>query len=54
MMNRIKNFLLILFACACIISYGQDIQVYPTNWFTGMQWNKVQLIVRSAQPRWVR
>jgi glycosidase len=49
MMNRIKNFLLILFACACIISYGQDIQVYPTNWFTGMQWNKVQLIVRSAQ-----
>ena len=26
---------------------AQDIKVYPTNWWVGMKWNKVQLLVFS-------
>jgi glycosidase len=28
-------------------SYAQHAQLYPTNWFTGMKWNKVQVLVRG-------
>ena len=28
--------------------HAQYANIYPTNWFTGMQWNKVQLIVRGG------
>lgn len=28
--------------------YAQDINVYPTNWWIGMKWNKVQLLLRST------
>ncbi|GAC1537091.1 MAG: glycoside hydrolase family 13 protein [Sediminibacterium sp.] len=28
-------------------AFSQYAQLYPTNWFTGMKWNKVQLIVRG-------
>lgn len=31
-----------------IVLHAQYAQIYPTNWFTGMQWNKVQLIVRGG------
>ena len=27
--------------------HAQYAQLYPTNWFTGMKWNKVQILVRS-------
>ena len=27
------------------ISQAQYAKLYPTNWFTGMKWNKVQLLV---------
>lgn len=30
-------------------SFAQDnVEVYPTNWWVGMKWNKVQLMVRST------
>lgn len=47
-MYKRKTILLALAFGACIIAYSQDIQVYPTNWFIGMQWNKVQLVVKST------
>ncbi len=28
-------------------SFSQNIQIYPTNWWVGMKWNKVQLLIRS-------
>jgi glycosidase len=28
-------------------TYAQSIEVYPTNWWVGMKWNKVQLLIRS-------
>lgn len=44
-------FRVILLVFGIIISVGsvnaQQIKLYPTNWFTGMQWNKVQVVVRS-------
>lgn len=46
-MNIRKRILFALAFGTCIIATAQDIQVYPSNWFTGMQWNKVQLIVKS-------
>lgn len=27
--------------------HAQHAQLYPTNWFTGMKWNKVQVLVRG-------
>ena len=36
--------------CFCLLvsfSYAQYAKLYPTNWFTGMHWNKVQLLVRG-------
>jgi len=27
---------------------NNNIQLFPTNWFTGMKWNKVQLLVRNT------
>ncbi len=31
----------------CSFSNAQEIKVYPTNWWVGMKWNKVQLLVFS-------
>jgi len=28
-------------------SFSQTVEVYPSNWWVGMKWNKVQLMVRS-------
>jgi glycosidase len=36
--------------CLFLISYlsfAQQIKCYPTNWWTGMKWNKVQIMVHS-------
>ena len=30
-----------------ILTIGQ-VELYPTNWYTGMKWNKVQILVRST------
>ena len=35
------------FHCLLLSLNAQYAQVYPTNWFTGMKWNKVQLLVHG-------
>lgn len=37
--------LTILFFCSLIVN-AQQPDLYPTNWWTGMKWNKVQILVR--------
>ena len=37
----------ILFLIIGVLLYGQQVAVYPTNWWVGMKWNKVQLMVRG-------
>ncbi|MCW3088704.1 MAG: neopullulanase, partial [Sediminibacterium sp.] len=37
-----------LLCAGIIVSHAQYAQVYPTNWFTGMKWNKVQILVRGG------
>ncbi|HRH60669.1 MAG TPA: alpha-amylase family glycosyl hydrolase, partial [Chitinophagaceae bacterium] len=38
--------------CICVFiassAFTQYAEVYPTNWFTGMKWNKVQLLLRGS------
>jgi glycosidase len=29
-------------------SFAQNVEVYPTNWWVGMKWNKVQLLIRAT------
>ena len=45
-----KNKLLPAFFISCFyvtISFAQYATVYPANWWAGMKWNKVQLIIRG-------
>jgi glycosidase len=43
-----KKLLSALLAAACLLSANaQSLEAYPTHWFTKMQWNKIQVIVRS-------
>lgn len=30
-----------------LVSFAQYAKLYPTNWYTGMKWNKVQVLVRG-------
>lgn len=32
----------------CVVSFSQYAELYPTNWYTGMKWNKVQVLVRGT------
>src|SRR5688572_1687105 len=41
-----KVFIFILFLAVKNLA-AQHAQVYPTNWWTGMKWNKVQLLIRG-------
>ncbi|MEP6713630.1 MAG: cyclomaltodextrinase N-terminal domain-containing protein, partial [Ferruginibacter sp.] len=44
-----KNFFFtILFFGFLLASSAQNINVYPTNWWTGMKWNKVQLLLHGS------
>ncbi len=45
-MNK-RLFFLSLFSLVVSFSYAQYAKLYPTNWFTGMHWNKVQILVRG-------
>ena len=46
---RLKYFLLLI-CCHCYCSsFSQYAEIYPTNWWAGMKWNKVQLLIRGAQ-----
>ena len=42
---------IVLFATCCFLFSGivksQNIQIYPSNWWVGMKWNKVQLLIKS-------
>lgn len=31
-----------------LVSFSQYAELYPTNWYTGMKWNKVQVLVRGT------
>src|SRR6478735_3807965 len=43
------TFLLVLFlATIAPAVLGQSIDIYPTNWWTGMKMNKLQLLLRST------
>ena len=44
---KIKSFLLLVSVSSLTLAVSQPLEVYPTHWFTKMNWNKVQLIVRS-------
>jgi len=33
--------------CICLSSFSQYAELYPSNWYTGMKWNKVQILVRG-------
>src|SRR3954469_21137592 len=35
------------FVFAVSFSFAQFAEIYPTNWWVGMKWNKVQLLVRG-------
>ncbi len=43
-----KSFLFIFSLLSIAILHAQNIWVYPTNWWIGMKWNNVQLLIRSA------
>lgn len=44
-----KHFVLaVLLAVIGSWSFAQYATLYPTNWYTGMKWNKVQILVRGA------
>lgn len=40
--------LFFLFLFSIITIFAQDVHVYPSSWWTGMKWNKVQLLLHSA------
>ncbi len=39
---------LLILLFATIQSFAQTPELYPTNWFTGMKWNKVQILVHGS------
>jgi glycosidase len=45
--KQITSFLTGGFLLCCSLLHAQDIKIYPTNWWVGMKWNKVQLLVYS-------
>ena len=46
-MKRIVFFLLFIFWCANIFAQNTSVNCYPTNWWTGMKWNKVQIMIHG-------
>lgn len=47
-MNRLVNMIGCLLL-AFSLQAQSNIELYPTNWFVGMKWNKVQVIVRNKE-----
>lgn len=41
--------LLLIIQSVFFTSRSQDVKVYPSNWFAGMKWNKVQLLVDGRE-----
>jgi len=46
-MKRIVFFILFNFCCAIIFAQNTSVNCYPTNWWTGMKWNKVQIMIHG-------
>ncbi|MGN6542391.1 MAG: glycoside hydrolase family 13 protein [Ginsengibacter sp.] len=46
-MKRIVFFLLFIFWCVNIFAQNTSVNCYPTNWWTGMKWNKVQIMIHG-------
>ena len=42
-----SSFLLSLCLGFVILSHGQDYKCYPTNWWVGMKWNNVQVMIHG-------
>ena len=43
-----KKFVVVdLFICFFFVANAQYATLYPANWYIGMKWNKVQVIVKS-------
>lgn len=47
-MKRVFIISVILF-CGCLFSYAQqtEYKCYPTHWWTGMKWNKLQIMIQG-------
>jgi glycosidase len=43
-----NSFLLFCLLVTTVFVSAQYAKVYPTNWFTGMKWNKVQLLIHGT------
>jgi hypothetical protein len=43
-------FLWLFFLCILNFSFSQNVEVYPSNWWVGMKWNKVQLMLHETRP----
>src|SRR5438045_1028874 len=46
-----KFYTIFSFAFVVNFSVAQSLEVYPTNWWTGMKWNKVQLLIRNKESK---
>ncbi len=44
---RIKSIFFFLANCFALFAAAQQVECYPVNWFTGMKWNKVQVLLKS-------
>ena len=42
-----KNFAFFILIFIIHLSFGQHVEIYPTNWWVSMKHNKVQLLIRS-------
>ncbi|MBS1927385.1 MAG: glycoside hydrolase family 13 protein [Chitinophagaceae bacterium] len=43
-----KIFFAFLFSCICLLTFAQDAtHFYPTHWWAGMKWNKIQVMVHG-------
>jgi len=50
-----KKIFLILYSSFFILnfSFSQNVEVYPSHWWVGMKWNKVQLMLRDNRPDFI-
>ena len=48
-MRKIISTLLLLLCFISFKSIAQQTQLYPTNWWIGMKWNKVQILVYNSE-----
>lgn len=51
-MQRIGNFLLLisLFLFSAALNAQNTVELYPTNWWVGMKWHQVQILVHGNNP----